>query len=520
MKNHILTFCFALALAVLGIFFSYYKWDAYQFPLLPKNEFKSWYVELSAKIDAPRSVRNKGMTLSVIKPKDSSELAVANPQLISDGYGVEETADGYTLSKRKPKAKESFLLRFSLYDLDFDGSNAAKLKAPKSRHRYHPRNRVSNADEKVTLLYATFDKMNEAANAHSSGPVSLAQQLVKWLDENTGEAALILDALEAKDRVDALQQLLHINGVNARIVNGFELEDVARSVSVQRWLEIADDGTIKRFFPDETKKGQRFYAWWYGNTPPVSADKRVDVTTNLAIKSDNDGAFTRSLWLSQQKESLAYYLALQTLPLQQQLVLQVLLLLPLGALIVAFFRQIIGVQTFGTFMPVLIAIALRETGLVYGIVFFTGIILIGLMARGYIEKLQLLMVSRLSAVLCIVVLAIVCFMLLNKNNAIPLGISVALFPVVIIVMFIERMSTMIEETGMKNAVIGCAGSIAIASIIYFIIMQPVVQHFVFTFPEHILIVLACCILIGRYNGFKLSEYWRFRHIQKQLNSAE
>ena len=53
-------------------------------------------------------------------------------------------------------------------------------------------------------------------------------------------------------------------------------------------------------------------------------------------------------------------LSLYRLPLPTQKVLRGLLLLPLGALVVAIFRNGIGIPTYGTFMPVLIAYAIRD----------------------------------------------------------------------------------------------------------------------------------------------------------------
>jgi hypothetical protein len=47
--------------------------------------------------------------------------------------------------------------------------------------------------------------------------------------------------------------------------------------------------------------------------------------------------------------------------------LRLLLALPLGALVVAVFRNLIGVPTFGTFMPVLIAFALRNVPIYVGL---------------------------------------------------------------------------------------------------------------------------------------------------------
>ena len=47
------------------------------------------------------------------------------------------------------------------------------------------------------------------------------------------------------------------------------------------------------------------------------------------------------------------------LPVQMHDVLEVILLLPLGGLVTAFVRTIVGLRTFGTFTPTLLAPGLR-----------------------------------------------------------------------------------------------------------------------------------------------------------------
>ncbi len=82
-----------------------------------------------------------------------------------------------------------------------------------------------------------------------------------------------------------------------------------------------------------------------------------------------------------QSGSIFGRLMLFALPVQIQNTYSLILMVPLGALLVVFMRTFIGVQTFGTFMPILIAIAFRETQLFWGIVLFTGIVFIGLIIR-------------------------------------------------------------------------------------------------------------------------------------------
>jgi len=165
-------------------------------------------------------------------------------------------------------------------------------------------------------------------------------------------------------------------------------------------------------------------------------------------------------------------------------------------------------------MPVLIALAFRETGLLYGILFFFGIISLGLFTRAYITKLYLLMVPRLSAVLSIIVVFILLVMLLAKNQNFSLGISVALFPVVIITMFIERLSTILDEKNPTDAFYGFMGSMALATIVYLCILNDYVMHLMFVFPELLFVVIAGCLMLGRYNGYRLTEYWRFKQMKK------
>ncbi len=36
------------------------------------------------------------------------------------------------------------------------------------------------------------------------------------------------------------------------------------------------------------------------------------------------------------------------------------------------------------------------------------------------------------------------------------------------------------------------------------------QHFIFVFPEFLLVVLAALVLLGRYSGYRLTELPRFK----------
>jgi hypothetical protein len=189
----------------------------------------------------------------------------------------------------------------------------------------------------------------------------------------------------------------------------------------------------------------------------------------------------------------------------------ILLLVPIGVLFLVILRNVIGIRTFGTFMPVLIALSFRETQLLWGIFLFTTLIGIGLLIRLYLEHLKLLVVPRLAAIMIVVIGLMAILSVLTDKLGLERGISVALFPMVILAMTIERMSIVWEELGAFEAIKQGTGSPLIAAMIAYLIMSiKYVEHLVFVFPEILLILLAAILLLGRYSGFRLLELRRFK----------
>ena len=165
-------------------------------------------------------------------------------------------------------------------------------------------------------------------------------------------------------------------------------------------------------------------------------------------------------------------------------------------------------------MPVLIALAFRETKLFWGIILFSLLIAAGLTIRFLLERLRLLLVPRLSAVLIVVVLLMLFISLLSHRLGLETGLSVALFPMVIIAMTIERMSVVWEERGAADAIRAGLGSMFVAIVAYLAMGMKWLDHLVFTFPELLLVILALVLLAGRYTGYRLTELRRFGPLVK------
>jgi hypothetical protein len=202
--------------------------------------------------------------------------------------------------------------------------------------------------------------------------------------------------------------------------------------------------------------------------------------------------------------------SLFSLPVSVQNVYRVLLMVPIGAFLIVILRNIIGLRTFGTFMPILIALAFRETELLWGMVLFCLLIAMGLLIRFYLEYLKLLLVPRLASVLIIVIILMAMISIFSHKLGFDRGLSVALFPMVIMAMTIERMSLAWEELGAGEALVQGFGSLMVAALGYLCMSSRYLEHLIFVFPELLFVVLAITLLLGRYTGYRLTELWRFR----------
>jgi hypothetical protein len=206
------------------------------------------------------------------------------------------------------------------------------------------------------------------------------------------------------------------------------------------------------------------------------------------------------------------WLSLYRLPVTWQSVLRVLLLVPLGALVVALFRNLVGITTYGTFMPVLIALALRGFPLHLGLLLVAAVIALGYFARFALERLRLLMVPRLSIMLCFVVLAVMVFALTGQDTGASSLFAGALLPIVILTMLIERVYITTSEEGTREALMRAFWSVLVASAIHPIFRSTHAEYLMFSFPELVVAVMGLLVWIGGYMGYRVVDLIRFREL--------
>lgn len=190
--------------------------------------------------------------------------------------------------------------------------------------------------------------------------------------------------------------------------------------------------------------------------------------------------------------------------------MNLLLLLPLGGLIVAFLRNVVGIKTFGIFLPVLIAFSLIHTGFISGIVLFlTLILLVGFISYPF-DKIGLLYTPKLVISLTIMVGLIIVATSIGLQFDIPWLTTLTFFPTIILTIAAERFSRATIEDGYRLAVDKLVQTLFATAICYGLLSWQALPSILIIFPEVILLVIAIAVLLGRYIGMRWIEFHRFK----------
>lgn len=194
--------------------------------------------------------------------------------------------------------------------------------------------------------------------------------------------------------------------------------------------------------------------------------------------------------------------------------LHLLLLLPIGGFLVAFLRNIVGLKTFGVFLPVLIAFSLLHTGFISGIAIFVGLIMfIGLISYPF-DKLGLLYTPKVVISLTTMVSVILLATHFGVKNNIEWLTKLTFFPIIILTISAERFSRSTLEDGYIKAIDKLFQTLIATSISYLILSWSWLPSVLVLFPEVALLIIALSTSLGRYIGIRWVELFRFKPLLK------
>jgi len=508
-KLHLYALAAALAVVGLGVFV--YKAYYLGFPLSPKTTANVWNVEVRVKFIA----KGKPVKLSVLIPSSSRNFAIADEQFVSAGYGLVATREEgnrvATWSIRTASGPQSVYYQAVIRAVKTKDA-AATQKPP----AVTPPVLDEPTSEATKALLAEIQA--KSADTHSLVATLIKKANDPAPDDNV--KVLLGQKPSISKKVETIVSVLQYGGIPARQANGIRLQegkyDFSKKVPLLQWVEVFDRNTWRSFTPitGESPVPEDWFRWWLGSKKLVNLDGASNMSVVFSVSPEVEEAIAAAVRSAEISKPFLVKFSLFGLPINTQAVYRVMLLVPVGAFVLVLLRNLVGIKTFGTFMPVLIALSFRETGLLRGIFLFVALIALGLTVRFYLERLKLLVVPRLAAVLIVVVGLMAIMSIVTHNLGGHTGLSVALFPMVIITMTIERMSILWEERGAMEALVSGLGSIVTAAVAFLVMNIKLVEHLAFVFPELLLVLLAGTLLVGGYAGYRLTDLYRFRELAK------
>lgn len=344
-----------------------------------------------------------------------------------------------------------------------------------------------------SLVVALFDEIR------LGGPSQESVLVKRHYEKETKNHPLVVMGID----------LLEIAGVPARLAYGVRLEEDRGAQPPVPLVEYWDGASWQLRDPAEpavVPDGRTLLVWHRGGGPLLDVTGGENSRVVFTVSKDRIPLAI----LTDLRESPLLVSTILGLPLSERAVFRYIVLIPLGAFVVVLLRNLVGVPTLGTFMPVLIALALLEMPLGRGLLMFAILIAAGLWCRFLLSRLNLLVVPRVAACVVIVTLLMMLMSVVGHRLEWKGGSQITVFPMIILAWTIERMSIIWEEEGKRNALVQVGGSLAVAVLAYLFMRIGQVRYWAFYFPELLLVLLAGILLVGRYTGYRLSELVRFR----------
>lgn len=191
-----------------------------------------------------------------------------------------------------------------------------------------------------------------------------------------------------------------------------------------------------------------------------------------------------------------------------------LLMLPIIATFIVATRQIIGIKAFGIYTPLIITFAFFDMGIKYGLAIFIVVLLTGTLARYIVRLFHLLYLPRMGIVLSATALAILFLLFEGVVSRRTVLISSSIFSILIMITLAEKFIAAQIEKGLKSAVVLSIETLLISIAGYYILEWNQLQNLVFFYPQIILVAFLINILLGRWSGLRLIEYFRFKGLLK------
>jgi hypothetical protein len=189
------------------------------------------------------------------------------------------------------------------------------------------------------------------------------------------------------------------------------------------------------------------------------------------------------------------------------------LLLPLLATLVTFIRLVLGLPTLGMLVPIAFSITLLATGITTGVILLISIIFASTLARLMLKRVKIMQLPKVALSMFFVSLFIFITLMVSAMSGMFAVKQLSIFPVLMLILLSERIVDLQLQRSNYETVSITTTTIIIAIGGYFLLSSNLLRTIILVYPELILLLIPANLIIGRYFGLRLTEYYRFKPIR-------
>ena len=193
-----------------------------------------------------------------------------------------------------------------------------------------------------------------------------------------------------------------------------------------------------------------------------------------------------------------------------------LVLFPLVATLVAFLRQVVGLKAFGIYTPSIIILVFLTIGLKYGLAIYLAVITVGMGTRFLLRRLRILYLPRMAITVTVVSLVMLGILIIGGWLGRTGFAAVSPLPLLILVILVEKFVAVQIEKGTRGAILLAGETLLVSLLGYALFNYDSLVYAFLNSPWLILLVIPFNILIGKWSGLRLTEYFRFREVLKKM----
>ncbi|MDD4557031.1 MAG: UUP1 family membrane protein [Alphaproteobacteria bacterium] len=494
--------------AIFAGYCMYYKVTHWGFSFKPRETKRIWNIEAHINF----MPTNENIKITLATPEDSKFYKILDDNVIAPKYKVSriKSTENKIVLRAQPQTEEQNLYyRILLFDNE---AGKGTVRASKPRKPAIP-----EYDETQMAVAKSILAQAEALETEADLP----QKIIEIFNEKPTPVAVstLLPFKITKENVaTTIKNLLAIKSVPSRLIKGVRLEENKKSFSPDLMIEAYVGGKWRLYNLKNAAKGMPddFIIFQRGDKGLLDIEGGENSSIQFSVLRSTTSNFDLANHRARLDKTKSWYdNSIYNLPINNQNIIKWLSVFPLAILVIVFIRNIVGLQTMGTFTPMLIAMSLTQTGFVNGITSFAIIISIGMLLRTLLSRLNLLLVPRISSVVIFVIIIMQTMTIIGYRMNFDIGLSAVFFPIIIMAWIIERASITWEEDGAFNASREIFNTLLTSVVTYFIIQDEYIKHLMFAFNELNLVILFIVMLLGTYTGYRLLELKRFAPLVKR-----